>query len=132
MPQHRPKHHWTPEEEEAINRGIANDPDNEELTLEDIAAMRPATEGPPELLELIEAQRRGELRIGPRPFFDSSKVDPYSAEAMEFEFGGYRPHNPAAFYERARNEQRQPARQLRDSDAGSAYAAESDAPPVEE
>lgn len=45
----------TPEEDDAINRGIALDPDNPELTEEDFARMRPASEVVP---ELVEAYRR--------------------------------------------------------------------------
>jgi uncharacterized protein (DUF4415 family) len=41
----------TPEEEAAIQRGIAQDPDNPELTAEDFARMRPAREIRPELVE---------------------------------------------------------------------------------
>lgn len=52
----------TPEEEEAINRGIALDPDNPEWTAEDTAAARRGIEVHP---ELSAAQRAGRLR-GPQ------------------------------------------------------------------
>ncbi len=45
----------TPEEDERINAGIAADPDSWELTDEDFARMRPASEVHP---ELVEAYRR--------------------------------------------------------------------------
>jgi uncharacterized protein (DUF4415 family) len=41
----------TPEEDEAIRAGIALDPDNPELTAEQIARMRPAIEVVPHLVE---------------------------------------------------------------------------------
>jgi uncharacterized protein (DUF4415 family) len=41
----------TPEEEAAIQRGIAQDPDNPELTAADFARMRPASETHPEFVE---------------------------------------------------------------------------------
>lgn len=47
----------TPEEEEAINRGIASDPDNPELTEEDFKRMRPLREADPELYAALT--RRG-------------------------------------------------------------------------
>ena len=40
----------TPEEDAAINAGIAADPDNPEATAEDFARMRPMTEADPELV----------------------------------------------------------------------------------
>ena len=45
----------TPEEDEAINRGIALDPDNPEWTAEDWANARPMSEVMP---DLVEAWRR--------------------------------------------------------------------------
>ena len=49
----------TPEEEVAIQRGIAQDPDNPELTAEDFARMRPARETHPELVEDWLRRKRG-------------------------------------------------------------------------
>ena len=51
----------TPEEEAAINAGIALDPDNPEWTEEDFANARPASEMmPPELYKaLVEGRVRG-------------------------------------------------------------------------
>ena len=40
----------TPEEDAAINAGIAADPDNPEATAEDFARMSPMTEAAPELV----------------------------------------------------------------------------------
>ena len=63
MPPLRPGHiSPTPEEDEAINRGIALDPDNPELTEEDFARMRPAIEVIP---EVVEAYRSGALVFRP-------------------------------------------------------------------
>lgn len=48
----------TPEEEDAINAGIAADPDSPEWTEEDFAAARPASEVlPPELYAALIAYR---------------------------------------------------------------------------
>ena len=47
-------------EDIAIRVGAARDPDNPELTAEDFATMRPATEVVP---ELVEAYRRGEIKM---------------------------------------------------------------------
>ncbi|MGE0222718.1 MAG: BrnA antitoxin family protein [Acetobacteraceae bacterium] len=52
----------TPEEDEAINRGIALDPDNPELTDADWAAMRPAREVMPELVEAYLRAKRGKQK----------------------------------------------------------------------
>jgi uncharacterized protein (DUF4415 family) len=49
----------TPGEEAAIQRGIAQDPDNPELTAEDFARMRPARETHPELVEDWLRRKRG-------------------------------------------------------------------------
>ena len=48
----------TPEEDEAIQRGIDSDPDNPELTAEEIAEMRPLSEFDPELYAAL-TRRRG-------------------------------------------------------------------------
>ena len=63
MPPLKPNHiSPTPEEDAAINRGIAADPDNPELTEEDFARMRPATEVIPDVVELWRA---GKLTLPP-------------------------------------------------------------------
>ncbi len=49
----------TPEEEAAINRGIAEDPDNPELTEEDFARMRPAIEVVPDIVADWLRRKRG-------------------------------------------------------------------------
>jgi uncharacterized protein (DUF4415 family) len=50
-------------EEARIQAGIAGDPDNPELTAEEMASMRPAREVlPPEFFEAIEAARRARGR----------------------------------------------------------------------
>jgi len=47
------------EEEAAIQRGIALDPDNPEMTPEEIRSMRPAREVlPPEFFEMVEQERK--------------------------------------------------------------------------
>ena len=63
MPPLKPGHiSPTPEEEEAINRGIALDPDNPEWTEEDFARARPAVEVVP---EIVAAYRAGKLTLPP-------------------------------------------------------------------
>ena len=63
MPPLKPGTIWpTPEEEEAINRGIALDPDAWEATDEDFARMRPAIEVVP---QIVKAYREGRLAIAP-------------------------------------------------------------------
>jgi len=53
----------TDEEEAKIQAGIAQDPDNPELTDEQLARMRPAREVfPPEFFEAIEEMRRARGR----------------------------------------------------------------------
>jgi uncharacterized protein (DUF4415 family) len=49
----------TPEEEAAIQRGIALDPDNPELTEEDFARARPASEAHPDIVEDWLRRKRG-------------------------------------------------------------------------
>lgn len=49
----------TDEEEAEIQRGIALDPDNPELTDEQLASMRPAREVlPPEFFEMVDRERK--------------------------------------------------------------------------
>jgi uncharacterized protein (DUF4415 family) len=58
MPRTKPKYH-SDEREAAIQRGIAQDPDNPELTAEDFARMRPVSETHPELVEDWLRRKRG-------------------------------------------------------------------------
>ena len=55
----RPLVRPTAEQEAAIQRGIAQDPDNPELTADDFARMRPARETHPELVEDWLRRTRG-------------------------------------------------------------------------
>jgi uncharacterized DUF497 family protein len=52
----------TPEEEAAINRGIAEDPDNPELSKADFARMRPAIEVIPDIVEDWLCRTRGKQK----------------------------------------------------------------------
>ena len=58
----RPLRPPTDEEEAAIQRGVAQDPDNPELTAEDFARMRPASETHPEFVEDWLRRKRGRQR----------------------------------------------------------------------
>lgn len=61
----------TDEEEAEIQAGIALDPDNPELTDEELARMRPAREVfPPEFFEAIDEMRR---RLRGRPKLETPK-----------------------------------------------------------
>jgi uncharacterized protein (DUF4415 family) len=52
-------HELTDEEEARIQKGIADDPDNPELTDEELARMRPAREVlPPEFFRSLDEMRR--------------------------------------------------------------------------
>jgi uncharacterized protein (DUF4415 family) len=52
----------TPEEEAAVQRGIAEEPDNPQLTDEDLARTRPARETHPELVEDQLRRKRGKRK----------------------------------------------------------------------
>ena len=63
MPPLKPGTIWpTPEEEEAINQGIALDPDAQPWTEEEWARSRPAIEVVP---HIVKAYREGRLTIAP-------------------------------------------------------------------
>ncbi len=63
----------TPEENEAINRGIASDPDSPELTEHDFKRMRPLREVDPELYEALV--RRREAQAAPTKERISLRLD---------------------------------------------------------
>ena len=67
----------TPEEEAAINAGIAADPDNPEWTEEDFARARPASEVlPPELYAALIAKRpRGRPKAEETKVFTAIRLD---------------------------------------------------------
>lgn len=74
----------TEEEDAAINRGIAEDPDVPELTDEDFKRMRPAQEVAP---EIVKAYHEGRLKVRGRPKAPSHKVPislRLSPEVVEF------------------------------------------------
>ena len=72
MPPLRPGHiSPTPEEEEAINRGIALDPDAYVSTDEEFARARPAIEVVP---EIVKAYREGKLTLPPYARKEHSKT----------------------------------------------------------
>ena len=52
----------TPEENEAINAGIAADPDNPEAREEEFARMRPMTEADPELVARYRKDKEARAR----------------------------------------------------------------------
>jgi uncharacterized protein (DUF4415 family) len=58
MPRTKPEYH-SDEREAEIQRGIAQDPDNPELTDEDFARMRPAQETHPDIVEDWLRRTRG-------------------------------------------------------------------------
>ena len=61
MPKLKPDTEWpTPEEEDAIQEGIARDPDTWELAEGDFARMRPASEVVP---DIVEAHRQGRIKL---------------------------------------------------------------------
>jgi uncharacterized protein (DUF4415 family) len=61
MPKIKPEFHSDAREAE-IQRGIAEDPDNPELTAEDFARMRPARETHPEFVEDWLRRQRGKQK----------------------------------------------------------------------
>ena len=72
MPPLKPGTIWpTPEEEEAINKGIALDPGNPEWTEEDFARARPAIEVVP---RIVKAYREGKLTLPPYARKERSKT----------------------------------------------------------
>ena len=72
MPPLKPGTIWpTLEEEEAINKGIALDPDNPEWTEEDFARARPAIEAVP---HVVKTYREGKLALPPNARKERSKT----------------------------------------------------------
>ncbi len=66
----------TDEEEARIQAGIAQDPDNPELTDEELANLRPAREVlPPELYEAFKRKARGP-QVAPTKQLVSLRLDP--------------------------------------------------------
>ena len=66
----------TDEEEARIQAGIAQDPDNPELTAEELANLRPAREVlPPELYEAFKRKARGP-QVAPTKQLVSLRLDP--------------------------------------------------------
>jgi len=67
----------TPEEEEAINRGIAEDPDNPELTEEFFAQARPASEvmSPALYAKLVAHRKQGRPKAETPKVFTSIRLD---------------------------------------------------------
>lgn len=61
MPRTKPEYH-SDEREAEIQRGIAQDPDNPELTDEDFARMRPARETHPDIVEDWLRRQRGKQK----------------------------------------------------------------------
>ena len=76
----------TDAEEAAIQAGIAKDPDNPELTDEQLAALRPACEAlPPELYAALTKRPRGRPKASSRKVpvtlrLDADIVDAFRAE----------------------------------------------------
>jgi uncharacterized protein (DUF4415 family) len=64
----------TPEEDAAIARGIAQDPDTYELTDEELARLRPASEVPPQIMGEANAAALMKRRGRPAVPADSRKV----------------------------------------------------------
>ena len=62
MPPLKPGHISSTPEEEAIQQGIALDPDNPKLTDEEFARMRPVIEVVP---EIVKAYHEGRLKVAP-------------------------------------------------------------------
>lgn len=90
-PKNLPEHlHWpTDEEEAAIQRGIAQDPDSPEWTEADFRAARPAAEVMPHLLaQLTPPRRRGPQRQ-PRKRLVSLRLDAEVIERLRAEGPGW-------------------------------------------
>jgi len=77
----------TDEEEARIQAGIALDPDNPELTAEDFARMRPASEMHPEIVERWR-RTRGPQRA-PTKRLVSLRLDPDLLERLRAEGPGW-------------------------------------------
>ncbi len=79
----------TDEEEAAIQAGIAADPDNPELTDEELANLRPAREVlPPELYEAFKRKARGP-QVAPTKQLVSLRLDPDVIAHFEAQGAGW-------------------------------------------
>jgi len=76
------------EEEARIQRGIALDPDNPELTDEDFARMRPAREVMPELVEAYLRAKRGKQKK-PTKVLVSLRLEPEILDKLRADGPGW-------------------------------------------